>query len=198
MLKNTTLIFFIILVAQLPVFSKEKSREFKSEFIEQTLNPLGGIVLKPNSWFYSETHESTKSFYWVISKENPKKQHDYHTGMAIQLLLGRGREYNTLVSDIVKFNIMKIHEKYDVIEECDTDIVGEFHRKCIKILKSEKYIGESPQKYIVEYSYLWNNEKDTLVMLIQRSPVAEYEKYIEVFNVMDEVILFNTRNMKTR
>lgn len=58
----------------------------------QLLEPLGGKILRPKGWYYSENHGGSQ-YSWTISKEDSSSG-PYETGMKIQMFAGieKGRE----------------------------------------------------------------------------------------------------------
>jgi hypothetical protein len=50
-------------------------------FVEQVLEPTGGKVQRPVTWFYKEAH-SDRKWVWIIAKEDPGVG-PYKTGINI-------------------------------------------------------------------------------------------------------------------
>lgn len=58
-----------------------------TEFVTQVLEPTGGKILRPKSWFYSEGHRGS-SYMWTLSQEDVSGNRPYTTGVRIQTFIG--------------------------------------------------------------------------------------------------------------
>lgn len=71
-------------------------------FETQLLEPLGGKILRPKDWFYSEGHNGPV-YLWTLSKEDTSNQRPYTTGMRIQLFMkikeGTGKTAKQFIMD---------------------------------------------------------------------------------------------------
>ncbi|WP_426318614.1 hypothetical protein [Pseudoduganella sp. R-43] len=58
-----------------------------TEFVPQILEPTGGTITRPKSWFFSEGHRGPM-YMWTISREDIAGKRPYTTGVRIQSFVG--------------------------------------------------------------------------------------------------------------
>jgi hypothetical protein len=142
----------------------------------QLLEPLGGKILRPKGWYYSENHGGPK-YSWTVSKEDSSSA-SYETGMKIQLFTGlregTGKSPKELCTGFLnsKADSTKVITKFPETEQ------GMFTRAGIEV--EEKINSET---YHIIYSAFWMNS-NIAVISIAGSPVDLWDKYKDTFQIM--------------
>jgi hypothetical protein len=163
------------------------------EFVKQILEPTGGEVSKPKSWFYAERHKAANSLNWIISKEDP--QNGYETGLSIQFMMGINKGTGLMPEEYVQGYIEHILKTSTLIKRCDTSKVGDFIRSCMEVTQVQMRDG-IPINFTILYSFLWDNKKDSVGLTVAGSPTAEWPKYSNTFNQMTEIKLIDPSRFK--
>lgn len=148
------------------------------EFVTQILEPTGGKMPKPKSWFYNENHRGPV-YDWTISKEEPSDSHPYTTGVRIQSFAkvkeGTGK---TAKQFVFNFVASKKKEAAKVIRSCDEEDSGLFWRICLET-------EEGP--YHILYSLFWGKDDlDLAVIVISGTTKELWPDYAPVFDRMSE------------
>lgn len=158
----------------------------KTEFVTQILEPTGGSIQKPKSWFYTESHQGP-SYTWILSKEDASKA-PYITGVRIQTLIGveRGtkRSPKAFVSDFID---SKKKEARTVIKNCPEKDQGLFTRVCLET-------EEGP--YRILYSCFWGNDIDVVVISIAGTTKELWPQYSEIFDSMSSFELIDMKRFE--
>jgi len=187
---------FVILLTTILISctsTAEKINSSKTVFVKQILEPTGGEVQKPKGWFYAERHRAANSLNWIISKGDPNG--GYETGLSIQFMMGVEQGTGLTPEEFVKTNIKQIVKSSVVLDYCDKNIVGDFTRSCLTITQVQMRKG-APVNFTVLYSFLWNNEKDSVGITVAGSPSNEWHKYSNIFNKMTEIKLIDFSRFK--
>jgi Domain of unknown function (DUF3859) len=142
-----------------------------TEFVPQVLEPTGGKIQRPKSWFYSESHDEV-SYTWILSREDASKG-PYITGMRIQTLVGvqkgTGKSPRQFVLDYVETK----RKEVKVLKKCDRKNQGMFTRLCLET-------EEGP--FHIQYSLFWGNKVDIVVVCIAGTTKELWGTYAETFD----------------
>ncbi len=157
-------------------------------FVKQILEPTGGEVDKPDGWFYAERHRAANSLNWVISKEDPNGI--YETGLSIQFMVGVEQGTGSKPEEFVKENMRQIVKSSVVMNYCGSSVVGDFTRSCLTVSQVQMRDGV-PVDYIVQYSFLWDNDKDSVAITVAGTPSKEWHKYSSIFDRMTKIKLID-------
>ncbi len=171
LLISTLMCFFLI--------NSEADTEFKNQILE----PLGGKIQMPKDWFYNERHGGP-SYVWILSKEDLDNG-PYVTGVKIQIIggieEGTGQSPEQFMQDFVSQKKGQVQ----ILSECNAQEQDFFIRTCLQTIEPAKDLG-AEINYRIQYSIFWSNEMDMAVLMIQGTTEELWEKYLPVFNVMQE------------
>jgi len=151
-----------------------KVEDAPTEFEMQILEPLGGKILRPKGWFYTEQHGGP-SYSWILSREDPSKS-EYETGVRIQTFVGvedgTGMSPREFVLDQIshrKRNANAIHKT------CEPNDQGLFTHISLETDEGE---------YRILYSFFWGNNVDAVVLSTARTKKNRWVNYSDVFDMM--------------
>jgi hypothetical protein len=152
------------------------------DFVLQILEPTGGKVLRPRTWFYSEGHRA-HSYVWTLSREDASKGR-YTTGMRIQTLVGVRQVTGKTPKQFLLELAAKRQQIADrVVSRCPASRQPLFTRVCLET-------EEGP--YHIRYSLYWGNDgMDLAVVAIQGTTKELWNTYLPVFNRMGEFELID-------
>jgi hypothetical protein len=156
-----------------------------TEFITQVLEPLGGKILRPKDWFYSENHHGPV-YMWTLSREDISKNHGYTTGFRIQTFVGvkdgTGKSAKQFILD---FSATKKKEAAKVIMTCTEENQVFFTRICLET-------EEGP--YHISYSLFWgNNNLDIAIVTMAGTTKELWATYLPTFEKMSAVELIDMK-----
>lgn len=142
----------------------------------QVLEPLGGKILRPKGWFYSEGH-SARSWMWTLSKEDTQGgKNAYDTGVRIQAFAGvreaTGKSPEAFLKDFLaqkKSAASKLHKECGAVDQ------GLFTRTCLEITEGD---------YRILYSVFWGNDIDMAVISIAGAKTADWQTNAKFFDAM--------------
>jgi len=164
------------------------------EYTLQILEPTGGKLARPSSWFYEERHRTVDSLLWTISKEEPLNGY-YDTGLAIQFMIGIHDKTGMTPEQFIHKNLKTIASLAKNTTLCDSEAVGFFTRQCLEVEEVQSRDGKEVN-YHVLYSFFWNNEADMAAITVAGAPSASWEKYKNIFNKMAEIELIDFERFK--
>jgi hypothetical protein len=149
----------------------------------QVLEPIGGRIKKPKDWFYTESHRSSNSFLWTISKEKPVNG-GYDTGVRIQLFTGIKKGTGKSPEKFLfSFKESKKEAANKVLKDCPVKEQGLFSVICLETIETIPYNGVN-KLYHILYSLFWNDEMDMVILSIAGTPQHEWDNYQNIFNEM--------------
>jgi hypothetical protein len=156
-------------------------------FENQTLDPLGGHILRPKDWFYTENHHG-KVYMWTISREDSSKG-AYTTGMRLQTFVGvkegTGKDARQFLLDFIE---SKKKTADRVLETCEEKKQGMFTRICLQT-------EEGP--YHILYSLFWTTEgRDMAVITISGTTKELWPTYAPIFDQMSAFVLIDPEKIK--
>jgi hypothetical protein len=145
-----------------------------TEFVTQSLEPLGGEILRPRYWHYSEYHQPSRC-NWTISRERNANR-TYTTGVKIQFFIGVKSNTQTSAekamrqqAEIRREQASKVYNDFGQIN------TGLFHRIGFEVM-------EGPFRVI--YSYFWGHEMDVAAVTIAGTKASLWKTYCPVFEKM--------------
>jgi hypothetical protein len=171
-----------------PPGSPEPGIEAPEGYVVETLNPIGGKLLRPKDWFFAEAHRA-KVLMWTASREDISKSGKYETGVRIQVLMeikkNTGKSPKEFILDFVE---SKKKGAAKVIETCPEKDQGMFTRICLQT-------EEGP--YRILYSLFWGNKDlDMAVVSISGTTKEQWETYAPVFDTMSAFELMSAKDAK--
>jgi hypothetical protein len=146
-------------------------------FVTQILEPLGGKILRPKDWFYSEGHRESV-LMWTISREDMSGNRPYTTGFRIQAFIGveehTGQTAKELILDWVA---AKQSEAITIVSTCEAEEQYLFTRMCLET-------EEGP--YHIMYSLFWGTDDDLDIAVITIAGTTKelWETYAPTFDMM--------------
>ncbi|QBG47130.1 hypothetical protein EGM51_06865 [Verrucomicrobia bacterium S94] len=141
-------------------------------YVIQLLEPLGGKILRPEGWYYSENHGGPQ-FCWIISQEDSSSA-PYKTGMKIQMFAGIEKGTGKSPEEFCTSFLKAKADSTKVITEFPKEKQGKFTRQGIEV-------EEGP--YHIIYSTFWMNS-DIAVISISGTPKERWEEYKDTFQIM--------------
>jgi hypothetical protein len=155
-------------------------------YVLQRLEETDGSILRPHDWHY-RSEGTSSGWLWTISREEPQNG-AYLTGLKIQLFLAvadkTGKSRETFALD---FLTAKEHNA-EVVNACDTEDTGNFHRRCLEVIEELPIDGE-PTRFRILYSMLWGKDRDLVALTTFGSPAEEWESVEEIARTMAEFVL---------
>lgn len=156
-----------------------------TEFVTQVLEPTGGKIQRPKSWFYSESRDEV-SYTWILSREDASKG-PYITGMRIQTFVGvekgTGKSPKQFVLDYVGMK----RKEAKVLKKCDKKNQGMFTRVCLET-------EEGP--FHILYSLFWGNKADIVVVCIAGTTKELWGTYADTFDRMGPFELIDLKRFE--
>lgn len=157
-------------------------------FVIQDMEPTGGRILRPNGWFYSESH-TDESLMWTISREDTdggKKPYD--TGVRIHAFLGVKEAIGESPEAYIRQYFEQKRTAADEIHKtCDPEDQGGFTSVCLEV---------SEGGYRVLYFMYWSNAQDVAVVSISGAKKEDWSKYAETFKEMSTFELVDAKRFK--
>jgi hypothetical protein len=149
-------------------------------FKMQRLEPLGGKILRPENWYYSENHGGPK-YTWTVSKEDSTAG-AYETGMKIQLFTGIKKGTGKTPEEFCNSFLLSKAGAEKVINQFPEIKQGLFARKGLEV---EEVIRRNTktETYHIIYSAFWL-EPDMAVITVAGTPKNLWETYEGTFQIM--------------
>ena len=171
---------------------KESDDTFVPEgFVLQTLEPLGGSVLRPKDWHYRQSG-SKQGVVWTISKEPTDS---YITGVRIQLIVGIKELTGKTPEAFVKNFYDTKKKQSKVLSEREAMTQGGFTR--IGLETEEPQPGKKDAApFRIVYSCFWNDELDMAAITISGTTTDLWKEYQETFDAMAGLTLINLKKAK--
>lgn len=175
-----TLLALIIFTFAVPAFAAPTP----PVFVTQVLEPTGGKILRPKSWFYTEGH-SGSTYMWTLSREDVSGNRPYTTGVRIQAFVGvkdgTGKSAKEFILEFVaaKKNTAKI------VDSCVEQDQGLFTRICLET-------EEGPHRIL--YSLFWGSgDMDIAVVSIAGTTKELWKTFAPTFQKMGEFELIDVK-----
>lgn len=159
-----------------------------AEFVTQVLEPLGGKILRPKDWFYSEGHHGPV-YIWTLSREDTSGNRPYTTGVRIQtftdIKAGAGKTAKQFILDFVA------SKKKEATKVITTRAEKEEYLFTRIGLETE----EGP--YHILYSLFWgSNDLDIAVVSIAGTTKEHWATYAPIFDKMSVFELIDIKRFK--
>lgn len=155
----------------------------EEEMVQQILEPTGGKIMKPKSWFYSESQNSN-GYMWTLSEEDISSGGSYDTGVRIQLMsgikTGTGKTPKEFLFDFMESKKAAVDR---VISTCPEADQGLFSVVCLETVETALH-EKSEKKHHILYSLFWSNSMDLVVISIAGARESEWSNYESIFNEM--------------
>jgi len=166
-------------------------RSVPAGYILQILEPLGGKIVRPKEWFYTQNATSA-GYNWVISKEDSKIK-PYETGLRIQLFAkvktGAGIAPKAFVARFVDEKTRAIRVTHTFPETTQ----GIFKRRGVE--GEEKIDG---RLFHIVYSGFWSDASDLAVMTIFGAPVEKWDQVADVHSRMSSFELIDMSRFENK
>jgi hypothetical protein len=163
-------------------FFRKKPAFDRTRLVEQILEPTGGKILRPEDWYYAESHRDT-SYVWTLSKEDPSRG-AYTTGVAVQAYVGVEQTKQATAREfLAAFAKMKSQTADRVLKHHPEHNQGLFTRVGIET-------EEGP--YHILYSLFWGNHNlDIAVVVVAGTTKSLWKTYVPLFDTMREFELID-------
>lgn len=154
----------------------------------QVLEPIGGKILRPKDWFYTEQHRGPTCM-WTLSKEDVARGEPYTTGVRIQLFTGikagTGKTAKQFVLDHIATRTRQAERVISTRDEYD---LGMFTRVGLEV-------EEGP--YRVLYSFFWGKgDLDMAIVSASGTTKELWERYVPTFDAMAAFDLIDGSRLK--
>lgn len=158
-------------------------------FVLQKLNPLGGWIYRPEGWHYEEEH-GPDNYVWTISKEKLKDGY-YDTGFRIQIALRAKLRSGLSPREAVKQYVQHKKNTAQIVNERPERKQGFFTRIGVETLEAASEDSDNKDFHVLT-SCLWNDEADTIVLVVAGSPTDSWKEYRDTFDTMSNFVLADT------
>ncbi|KRB81650.1 hypothetical protein [Duganella sp. Root198D2] len=139
-----TLFAFATLAFGTPAFAESPS----TEFVTQILEPTGGKIQRPKSWFYSEGHHGSM-YMWTISREDSSGNRPYTTGVRVQTFVGVKEGTGKTAKEFILDFVAAKKKGVQVIQSCAEKDQGLLTRVCLETVEGPHHI---------RYSLFWGSD----------------------------------------
>jgi hypothetical protein len=175
-----TLIALISLTLAAPAIAEQPP----SEFVTQTLEPTGGKVLRPKSWFYAEGHRGPV-FTWTLSREEITGNRPYTTGVRIQTFVGVKEGTGKTAKEFILDFVDAKKKSAKIVDSCTEQDQGLFTRICLET-------EEGPHHIL--YSLFWGSSgMDIAVVSIAGTTKELWATYAPTFQKMGQFELIDMK-----
>ena len=160
-------------------------------FVLQKLEPLGGNILRPKDWHYSQG-SANQSVIWTISKEPAES---YVTGVRVQLVVGVKKATGKTPEEFVQRFVDGKKKQTKVLSQHKAMKQGGFTRVGIETQEPQPGAKDAPPFRIL-YSCFWNNEMDMVAITISGTTTDLWEEYQETFGTMAGLTIVDLKKAK--
>lgn len=122
-----TLIALITFLFAIPAFAESPP----TEFVTQVLEPTGGKIVRPKSWFYAEGHRESM-YMWTLSREDMTGNRPYTTGVRIQTFVGVKDGTGKTAKEFILDFVAAKKKSAQVLRSCAEQDQGLFTRICLE------------------------------------------------------------------
>lgn len=173
-----TLFALIILMVGTPAFAEPPP----TEFVMQSLEPTGGKMLRPKSWFYSEGHRGSM-YMWTLSREDITGNRPYTTGVRVQTFVGVKKGTGKTAKEFILDFVAAKKKSAQVIHTCAEQDQGLFNRVCLETVEGPHHIL---------YSLFWGSDgMDIAVVSIAGTTKELWETFAPTFQKMGDFELID-------
>jgi hypothetical protein len=146
-----------------------------TEFVTQVLEPTGGKILRPKSWFYSEGHRGS-SYMWTLSQEDIAGNRPYTTGVRIQTFVGVKDVTGKTAKEFILDFVAAKNKDAKVLNRCAEQDQGLFTRICLET-------EEGPHHIL--YSLFWGSSgMDIAVVSVAGTMKEQWKTFAPTFQKM--------------
>ena len=157
-------------------------------FVNQVLEPLGGVIFKPKDWFYNEDHHGP-SFLWTLSKEESTKG-GYTTGVRIQAIVGVKKNSGQTAESFIMAHIAKKRKAASrVVSDCGSGTEQQgLRRMC---LETEEGV------YHIQYSLFFSTDDADLAVVMTAGTTKElWPQFSSTFQAMRDFQLLDMNHIQ--
>lgn len=152
------------------------------------LEPLGGRVARPLSWFYREAHDAA-SFKWVLSRENPEDG-PYQTGVRIQLIAAVEAKTGQNAKAFIEEFLAGRRSSAEVLSECEVEDQGLLTRTCIQT--TELIPSADPDEpFRIQYTVFWGNQVDVALFVTAGTLASQWDEFAPIFAEIEKFELID-------
>ena len=162
-------------------------------FVLQSLDPLGGSVLRPKDWHFSRSG-SNQGIVWTISKEPLKP--GYTTGVRIQLFVGIKKMTGQTPEEFMQKFLDSKRKGFKVLSEREAIQQGEFTRVGLETEEPQPGTNEEDKPFRILYSCFWNNKTDMAAITISGTTTDLWEEHRQTFDTMAGITLVDLKKAK--
>ncbi len=152
------------------------------------LEPLGGRVARPLTWFYREAHDAA-SFKWVLSRENPEDG-PYQTGVRIQLIAAVEAKTGQNAKAFIEEFLAGRRSSAEVLIECEVEDQGLLTRTCIQ---TQELIpsADADEPFRIQYTVFWGNQVDVALFVTAGTVVSLWDEFAPTFAEIEKFELID-------
>lgn len=173
--------------------AEDEKRFVPEGFVLQSLDPLGGSILRPRDWHFNQGN-SHQSVTWTISKTPPEG--GYITGVKIQLVYGVKKSIGQTPEELIK-SFIDSKRQFKILSEREATQQGGFTR--IGLETEEPQAGKKDaEPFRILYSCFWNNELDMAAITTSGTTKDLWEEHRETFDVMAGLTLIDIKKAKSK
>ena len=155
-------------------------------FVRQTLEPLGGSIVRPTDWHYSLENQRP-AITWICSKED-RADGTYDTGLKIQLLIDVEKVTGRTAREFVEFYLAEkqkagqVHHVFPPVED------GLFIRSGIETTEGD---------YRIRYSlYYLTGGGDIVAFVTMGAKTSDWDEVLPTFEEMGNIRLLDPSHLK--
>jgi hypothetical protein len=168
--------------------AEEDSFEVPEGFEVTMLEPLGGRVARPVTWFYREAHDAA-SFKWVLSRENPEDG-PYQTGVRIQLIAAvkakTGQDGKAFIEEFLAGR----RSSAEVLHECEVEDQGVLTRSCIQTRELIPS-ADADEPFQIQYTVFWGNQVDVALFVTAGTLASQWDEFAPIFAEIEKFELID-------
>ncbi|HEY0587219.1 MAG TPA: hypothetical protein VGD52_13880 [Pseudoduganella sp.] len=165
----------LLAIAMLALVGPAFAESPPTEFVTQVLEPTGGKILRPKSWFYSEGHRGS-TYMWTLSQEDISGKRPYTTGVRIQTFVGVKDAIGKSAKEFILDFVAAKNKSAKVLNSCAEQDQGLFTRICLET-------EEGPHHIL--YSLFWGSSgMDIAVVSIAGTTKEQWETFAPTFQKM--------------
>jgi len=155
-----------------------------SDFVTQILEPTGGKILRPKSWFYAEGHRGS-AYMWTLSREDISGNRPYTTGVRIQTFVGVKNGTGKTAKEFILDFVAAKKKDAKIVNSCVEQDQGLFTRICLETEEGAHHIL---------YSLFWGSrDMDIAVVSIAGTTKELWGTFAPTFQKMSEFELIDMK-----
>lgn len=158
-----------------------------TEFVTQVLEPTGGKIMRPKSWFYTEGHRGPM-YMWTLSREDIAGNRPYTTGVRVQTFVGVKEHTGKTAKEFITDFVATKKKSAQVLHSCDETDQGLFTRICLETVEGPHHIL---------YSLFWGSSgMDIAVVSIAGTTKEQWETFAPTFRRMGDFELIDMKRFE--